>query len=287
MIFQRKLSDAFVLAGSGRSGTTWLSDILTANPNTRVIFEPFDGRRVPEAQIFPLRPYGRPDGNYPQWQPVVEQILLGNIENAWTKRQNHRWWATRRLVKAIRVNLMLGWMSQQFNVPIVLVTRHPCAVVSSRLKLKWDSHLDVFLEQPELVEDYLTPYVPIIKAAKTDLEKHTIMWCVENLVPLKQLANNDWLFCTYEGLVTNPETEATRILSGLNIRQTLFNRNAIYKVSQVSRPDSAITNRRDPLTEWQRQLSCDDIHIIIGLVQKFGIGLYDDDPLPHLDRHFL
>ena len=286
-MLKRKLSDSFILAGSGRSGTTWISDIMTANPNARVVFEPFDGRRVPEAKVLPLRPYARPNGNYPKWRAFVEQVLLGNIENDWTMRQNHRWWATRRLVKVIRANLMLGWMTEQFHVPTVLITRHPCAVVSSRLKLKWDSHLDVFLNQEELVEDHLSQFLSIIHDAQSDLEKHTIMWCVENLVPLRQLKQNNWIFCTYEGLVTDPEAEAERILSGLNIRQTMFNRKAIHKVSQVSRPDSAIANQRDPLTEWQRQLSVDEIKTILDLVQTFGISLYDDDPLPHLDQLFL
>lgn len=285
MMFKKNLLDSFILAGSGRSGTTWISAIIAANPNTRVVFEPFDGRRVPEARNLPLRPYARPDGNYPEWHHFVKQVLLGNIENEWTKRQNHRWWATRRLVKAIRANLMLGWISKQFDVPIVFMTRHPCAVVSSRMKLKWDSHLDVFVEQPELVEDYLDPFMTLINGAKSEIEKHTIMWCVENLIPLSQMQANNWLFCTYEGLVAEPEAEAKRILNGLGIRQTQFNQKAIYRVSQVSRPDSAIANERNPLTEWQKHLSAAEVKTIIDLVQAFRIGLYDEDIYPHLDQY--
>jgi hypothetical protein len=59
-------SQSILLAASGRSGTTWLGNIVAADPNTRIFFEPFDPRRVPAAACLPLRAYARPEGSYPE-----------------------------------------------------------------------------------------------------------------------------------------------------------------------------------------------------------------------------
>lgn len=278
---QDKLFNTIILAGSGRSGTTWLGNIIAANPNMRILFEPFDYRRVPEAKVLPLLAYARPNETYPEWTNFMYKALTGQIENEWINQQGKRRWAWKRLIKAIRVNMMLGWIDQNFNPKIVFTTRHPCAVILSRLKLDWDPHINIFLEQNQLVQDYLEPYMDIILSAQTEVQKQAVGWCIENLVPLRQLSHYNWVFCTYEELYRNPEQEADRILSALDIRKTWFTQRAIKKVSMVTRPDSAVYSQQDPLSAWKNQLSKQDIDTILTVIQAFNITLYSDDVLPH------
>lgn len=284
-MFSLKKSDpsqAIILAGSGRSGTTWLGNIIAANPNVRIIFEPFDYRRVPDAAHLPLRPYARPQAEYPDWSAFVHRVLCGQVQNEWINRQGNYWWTSRRLIKAIRANLMLAWMDHMFQPQIVFMTRHPCAVVLSRLKLKWQTHLDVFLQQPQLMADYLDPYVDLIRGAQTPIQKHAVMWAVENLIPLKQLPAHNWVFCTYEELVHNPDAQAERVLDALGIQKSWFTRRAIKRVSMVTRPDSALLSGRDPLTVWQYELPGEDIDEILKIVHAFGINLYGLETMPHV-----
>jgi hypothetical protein len=42
-------------------------------------------------------------------------------------------------------------------MPIILLLRHPCAVVASRLALGWKDNLFETMEQEDLVEDFLLP----------------------------------------------------------------------------------------------------------------------------------
>lgn len=281
------ITQTILLAGSGRSGTTWLSNIIAANPNVRIYFEPFDYRRVPQAAVLPLFAYARPQ-QMPTWAPFVKQALAGDIANDWVNRQR-KWgsidrFATRRLVKAIRANLMLGWIDETFKPRIVFTIRHPCAVILSRMKLGWETHLDVMLAQPELVADYLEPYLPIIENAETDLQKQAVMWAIENLVPLQQMQQHNWVFCPYETFVQSPEQEADRVLAQLGLRQTWFTKRAIQQVSVVTRPDSSAHTGKNLLDNWKRVLSPEDIGTILDIVQAFNIWLYDADPLPHLER---
>jgi hypothetical protein len=273
------LADTIILAGSGRSGTTWLGNIIAANPNMRILFEPFDPRRVPQVETLPLFAYARPNGDYPQWAEAVGPVLTGQVENEWINRQGgKRWWAGRRLVKTIRANLMLAWLDCTFYPKIVFTTRHPAAVVLSRVKLGWDAHLDNFLSQPELVTDYLDPFVDVILAAKTPVQQHAAAWCIENFIPLQQMRAHNWIFCTYESLYRHPEAEADRVLTGLGIRKSWFTRRAINRITMVARPDSAIVQKKDPLTDWQQRLTPTEIDDILRMLDTFGITLYGIEP---------
>lgn len=270
---------AILLSGSGRSGTTWLANIIAACPGFGISFEPFDYRKVPEAKDFPLRAYLRPDGNYPRHKAFVEKVLRGKIHNVWTDREKHHFFIWRYLLKTIRANLMLSWIDGQFGCPIVYIIRHPCAVVLSRVKLNWDTHLEVFLNQKELMSDYLVKYEAVIREAKNPIQKHTIMWCIENLVPLSQIAQHDWIFCAYENLCSNSEEEIDRIFVRLGLRRTKrVNRtlNSFYQ----TRSDSAVRKGRDPLNDWKVKLEKDEIKEILSIVHKFGIGIYGDSSMP-------
>ena len=61
------------------------------------------------------------------------------------------------------------------------------------MELGWDTDSDIepFLSQPDLVEDHLRDHLDIIQTANTDEEKHAIIWCVSNLVPLKQFITGE------------------------------------------------------------------------------------------------
>lgn len=273
-------SRTIILAGSGRSGTTWVGNIIAANPGFQVIFEPSDFRRVPEAACLPLFPYARLEGAYPHWEIFFRDVLSGRVRNSWTDREGKRWWARRFLIKEIRANLMLGWIDRTFHPKIVYMTRHPCAVVLSRMKLKWETHLDVFIDQKQLVADYLDPFMGIIRGARTDFQKQAVMWCVENLVPLRQLPNHPWVFCTYEHLYCSPEVETRRILAELGLRHTWFTQRAIKRISVVTRPDSSVQSGQNPLVEWQNELSHADIADILAIIHAFGITLYGPGPMP-------
>ena len=44
-----------IIAGSGRSGTTWILDVIAESNNLRTVFEPLQPYGVPEAQSYGYR----------------------------------------------------------------------------------------------------------------------------------------------------------------------------------------------------------------------------------------
>lgn len=272
--------DTILLCGSGRSGTTWLADIICANPRYRTVFEPFDYRRVPEMAPLPLFAYARPTNEYPERETLVQSALLGKLENAWVDRMGRRPWARKLLVKSIRANLMLGWIDRKFSPRILFTIRHPCAVVQSRMRLGWDTHIDVLVGQAELVEDYLQRYMDLILSATTDLQKQTVMWCIENLVPLRQLSSHAWVFATYENLYLAPELEVKRILSALGLRPSLLTRRAVSKLSIATGANSPLLQGESPITAWKKSMTAAEVDEVLSIVHDFGITLYTHEPTP-------
>jgi hypothetical protein len=270
-----------LLAGSGRSGTTWLSELIAAHPNVRVIFEPFDPRRVEDPAALGLHTYLRPGTPLPEQEDFVRRVLEGRVENEWTRQLGRRWWARRRLVKTIRANLLLGWLDAIFDVAVVYCIRHPCAVALSRAQLGWEAHLDRLLAQPDLVTDHLEPYLDVIGAARTDLERHAVAWCIENLVPLRQMAAYDWTLCSYEKMCREPNGEIARVYGRLGLGCSWLARRRNV-VAHTARPESAVVQGRDPVVEWRRRLSAAEIDAVCAIVRAFDIDLYDESEMPHL-----
>src|SRR5205823_2027901 len=104
----RRLDSLVFVAGSGRSGTTWLAQLVNADNSFRVIFEPFNPRLgVPDAAALPA--YVPPEADGKALRQAFEPILLGKRGNRWTGQYNLRILSRRRLIKDIHSNLRLGW----------------------------------------------------------------------------------------------------------------------------------------------------------------------------------
>ena len=266
------------LAGSGRSGTTWLSEVINHRNEYRYVFEPFNPGRVRAFEHFRSKQYLRPDDAREEFLEPARLVLTGSLKDPWTDRFNRKFVARRRLIKDIRANLLLGWMHANFpGMPIVLLLRHPCAVVSSRLALGWKDNLRETMEQEELVEDFLLPMEAEIMAARDDFERHLFLWCIDNYVPLQQFARGEIHLAFYENLLINPEHELQSLFGFLG--EDLDDR--IY--DKLGRP-SPLSRRDAPLPSvdgWRTLVSVRQRERAGGILALFGLdGIYDGGPMP-------
>ena len=203
------------LAGSGRSGTTWLSGLVNHDSGYRVVFEPFHPGKVGEFRVFGSKQYLRPGDRRDEFLAPARRALTGGLRSGWAD-----WGGAPgprgRLVKDIRANLLLGWLAENFpGMPIVLLMRHPCAVVCSRLALGWRDNLDETMAQGDLVEDHLLPIEGRIRSARDPFERHLFLWCIDNHVPLRQFSPGGIHLCFYENLLIDPEPELRRLFTFL------------------------------------------------------------------------
>lgn len=280
-----------LLAGSSRSGTTWVQQIINSHHDYRVIFEPF---RADKVRCIPPLPhkhlYVRPNAEMPLFSQCVTRIVQGRLRSRWTDRGNRPKLYRRRLIKATRANLLLNWFSTQFPaVKIILLLRHPCAVSLSQIKIGWSQDvapLRNLTEQPHLIADYLQPFMPLFRDASDPFEINILFWAVQNYVPLQQFflerdsAEIHLLF--YEKLCTDPTTELDHLCKFLNRPLTPTVMEAWRKPSTTTAKWSAIVSGASLIDAWRDELTTTQINRAVQLLKHFGLDqLYDEAAMPH------
>lgn len=270
--------DSVFLAGSGRSGTTWLSEVINHGGSYRYVFEPFNPVRVSAFGHFKTKQYLRPDDGREEFLEPARLALTGGLRDPWTDRFNTRIVARRRLIKDIRANLLLAWLRASFpGMPIVLLLRHPCAVVASRLALGWRDNLDETMQQRDLVEDFLLPMEQEIRAAGDAFERHLFLWCIDNYVPLKQFGRGEIHLTFYENLLIHPERELQSLFDFLGepLDDTVFD--SLARPSPLSRKDAPLPS----VDGWRDHVGVSRLRRMGEILALFGLDrVYDEGPMP-------
>lgn len=268
------------VAGSGRSGTTWLADVLNARREYRLVFEPFHSGKVRECEGFRRRQYLRPGDRREAYLGPARKILSGEVGNSWVDRFHRTFVARRRIVKDVRANLMLGWLAKNFpKTPIVLILRHPCAVAESQMALGWKDILNETMQQQDLVQDHLKPMQEKILAAKDPFERRVFLWCVENYVPLRQIAPGRIHVTFYEHLVADPEPELQRIFDHLG---EIFDDDILQKL----RSPSPVSRERTigSTDAWCHTVPQESRKRVGEILALFGLDrVYGEGPMPDPD----
>ena len=274
-----------ILAGTGRSGTTWIEEVINGRNDYRIMFEPFHSKYVDLLSGWSYRQYLRSDDRRDKFLIPADRILSGRIRNQWIDKDNQKFFARKRLIKDVRIHLLLHWIKHNFpEIPIILLLRHPCAVTNSKLQLKWDTHLDEFLRQDELMDDFLNPFRKDLENAENTFDKHIFMWCVENYIPLKQFNEGEILVIFYEDFCKYPQNEIEKVTRFVGNTFTPEMLDKAAKPSAQSRKDSAINSKADLVSSWRKGISDEQIKRAVEILSLFGLQkIYNEGDLPLLN----
>jgi hypothetical protein len=274
------------LAGSGRSGTTWVADIINYRNDHRYIFEPFHRHRVRACRKFGYRQYIRPGDTDPEFLEAATRIVTGRLRNLYADQHNRQRMAHRRLVKEVRANLFLKWLNSHFpGMPMVLLLRHPCGVASSRLKVDWTGGADLrqLLAQPQLLEDHLEPFRAELAQTEDRFERMVYFWCIENVVPLRQFSPGEIHVMFYEHLCLEPEAEIERLLTFLGRGYDAEALKTVARPSSATRTDSAVISGEDLVAAWRKHVPQEQVSRAMEILARFGLdAIYSEDPVPIL-----
>ncbi len=289
-------SEAIVVAGVGRSGSTWLADLLSAAPGVQEIFEPLHpeqsaryraylGLQAGNPQQY-KRPYLPPNRAWPQWDALLEQALSGRLRSYRSDYHRTSFWPRRFVVKMIRANMMLGYLYDRFQPQIVFLTRHPCAVVLSRLRRvrqPWYADTASLLADEALVADFLQPWVAEIEQERDLLGAHAVWWAVENAVARRDLATRPHEFVFYEHLCLRPEEELGRLYAALDLGDVRVAQSLLRQPSRVT-GESIEEDVRAWLGHWQKALSDEEQRRILQWAERLQVPWYTSTVLPREDH---
>ena len=280
------LSRTLVIAGSARSGTTWLAELISMVPRTAFLFEPLNLDKHPEGQAagFDWCTYFRPGDDRPAAEAFLRRALSGQVRSTWTTKRIPLRRAMRPrnwVVKFIRVNMLLEWMVKRFPIPTPLfVIRHPCAVVSSIMGYEhW--------QPPELSRRFLAEhphFQKFVNGLATVEELRAAQWCLENYVPLSIPQPRPIHVVSYEELVRGGEGRLAEVFRLWELPVPDAARRRMRRPSTTTAPASHLCQGGDPLAGWRDRLESAQVDRILRVIERFGLDFYTDALEPDYAR---
>lgn len=294
--FLNNYDDVIWLLGDGRSGTTWVSNLINHRKSYREMFEPFHPRLIPEASFMVPHQYIRTGDDDLRLRLFCADIFSGRFTSRRGDSENKRILYNGLLIKDIFANLLCYWATTQFpKVRPVLLIRNPFSVATSKLKKKnwlWTSEPLDFLNQKTLTEDYLFPFEDLIR--KVSSEKNYVLnqitiWAIINYVPLRQFSLEDLHVCFYESIYEEPHKEILKIMQFVKKSNEVYfpdiSTDVITRPSRVVGSESNLISGTSPIDSWKNELSSMDIDRGLRILEHFGFdGLYDDRNMPNKDQ---
>lgn len=308
-----------ILSSGGRTGSTWVSEIINFDHAYRYMFEPVSLRRLLlTPRYMALMPGGetgdvfatdsrlqyiRPGDDDPVLLERITDVVTGRYRNPEVDQYNYtlRIAFDRRLIKETQSNLWMRWLYGHFpGIPIVWLLRHPIPTVRSRLYGKPDTDpvkrradfRKLVLGQPELVRDHLEPFRNALENAESIYEQRFAVWCIQNYVPLQQFGAGEIHVAFYEKFCVEPEAEVRRLHAFLGRPQDDA---TIARVTRViGEPSSTYHAKGDGATRiqglaqvsgWMSKATSEETSQASAMLRAFGLdAVYTpDDPMPKRD----
>ncbi|MCP3958355.1 MAG: sulfotransferase [bacterium] len=283
-----------LVLGTGRSGTTWLAGLLSGAFRYRLLFEPFHPVKVPGAEVIADR-YYEPDAIPKEARDFCVRALDDRIASDWIaccsnrRLRMHRWrfWPRARVCKSVRSNLFLPAYREIFGdgLPIVVLVRHPGAVVESflRVRFPWGSDLSVLLEasQRELLEDrYGLPLARLARLAQSRAGAITLRWIVENAWLLANGREHGVHLELYEELVEHPDRVAA-LCRRLDIQPPPDLDSRSRRLAWTTHSQSPLRTDSRSADGWRDRLAAEDAAHIDAMLDLAEIAY---PPLPGGER---
>jgi hypothetical protein len=266
----------------GRSGSTLLANIINCENRYQVLFEPFSHEHVSQAHDFIYPFFLKPNDNEEKYIAVARDILEGKISSPWIDQVHCQGSPKKRLIKDIRINLFLRWLSVNFSgLSIILLLRHPCAVVHSWLEHGFGdgrASRDRMLATPELFDSFVTrEALEQYARTETAFERLIFFWCLFNKIPLRQFAPNEICVIFYENLFLDRVAELAGLFDYLKQTPDIDNVDAaLAQPSSTTHKSGSDFISHDNVDGWRDKVSSQQMQRAYEIMEICGLdGLYD------------
>lgn len=229
----RPLSDRkgpILVTGSHRSGSTWVGNLLALAPGCGYVHEPFNTktRAGLSSAPFPTDLTYVTAENEALYLPGLRDTLswryaagpelksLRTPRDAARMARDYGYFETMRLrgarmiVKDPLALFSANWLVETFDMPAVVIIRHPASFVASLIAAGWVKFpFRILLQQRSLMQDRLAPFQGEIAAATAQqpepLDVGILLWrLMHHHIRLLQAEHPDWIFVRHEDLSRDP-----------------------------------------------------------------------------------
>lgn len=278
-----------LVTGAHLSSSTWIGKIISSAPGVKYIHEPFNvgikryQHKSPLKYWFEYIPLDA-DKNFQEKvvryletfyklnfnSIAVDLFRIRSVKNLkdFALDLKERVTTNRQLYKDPIAILSSEWIAKTMDADIVISVRHPAAFVASLKVKKWDFDFSNFLEQQNLINEYLEPYKQTIQDYAINkpnvVEQGILLWNIIYSVTKKfQLKfGNTWQIVRNEDLSKNPIQEFESIFKKLNLTFTNKVKNEIYKTTGGMAYNKISRDSKENITTWKKRLTDSEINRI-------------------------
>ncbi len=284
-------SGPILVTGSHRSGSTWAGAVLALASGTGYVHEPFNTKtragvcnvRFPSDFFYVTREIEA------AYLPALRDTL------AWRYALGPETWSIRaprdaaRMVRDFayfetmrrrRARVIMKdplalfsaeWLSERFDMPAVVVIRHPAAFVASLIAAGWVRFpFRVLLEQDRLMRDRLAPFRAEIAAAAAERPDPVgvgiLLWrLIHHHIRLLSHDHPEWIFVRHEDLSRDPVSAFGAVYRRLGLD---FGPDTGTKIAAMTEQDGGIAalsifgtrrrvvrNSRDTIAYFRKRLT--------------------------------
>jgi hypothetical protein len=279
-----------LVTGTHRSGSTWAGEILAIAPNTGYIHEPFniDIKCGVIANPFEYSFQYVCEENSDKYEAAFRRVIhytyplskniakIRNVKNiAKIVRDQglsllHKIKNDTPIVKDPIAVFSADWLSTSFDMNVLVMIRHPAAFCSSLRKKNWKFNFNHFLNQPLLMERYLSVFEKDIREfaenEKDIIDQAILLWnCIHHTISIYQQDHPEWLFVRHEDLSTDPISQFKSIYKAFNLEFTSKAESVILESSGGHNPieqqagNEFIRNSKENIFNWKKRLSQKEI----------------------------
>jgi hypothetical protein len=189
---------------------------------------------------------------------------------------------------------MIDWIDGNYDIDTVYLVRHPIPQALSCIRNGWATTTGAYLRNDWFVatmlgDGGLDAYARSLDRTGTDLERFVLNWVLENLYPLRVLAQRpQWLSLSYEECVTDQSRVLTEVCRRLSLDDMARMRRAAARASRSSSMSgpSAVSaikggDSEELVSGWRANVSADDVSRVARILDRFGVTLYSaSSPVP-------
>lgn len=292
-----------MIIGAHRSGTTFTGNMVSLSEEVEYIRDPFAKYRL--AGLFQLRPDHFftyiTDKNGDEFRSSFKRMI--NFEFSFFEELSHiknlrdlkpllkdiyrfniaRKSCKRALLKAATAIFAAEWLQKEFNFEILALIRHPAAFISSLKRLNITHPFNDFLEQPELMQDYLKPFEnKIFEYSKLQKEHSSqnvpdiidqgiLLWnIIYSSISILKQRNPNWLFLRHEDISKEPLKNFDLIYKHFDLTFTQEIADKITSYTTSENPSEALSGKWNTLKRnsaanvknWKSRLTPEEIERI-------------------------
>jgi len=272
------IDDTIAIFGSPRSGTTWLMEILVMMEDYRTVFEPFQYKWFPAVSSLKInpRPFVNENESNEPLKEYLKQIFTGQICSNDPKYRvdlntiKNRINSKKIIVKFVRANRLITWIKNNFDLKeIILIIRNPYSTIMSQINTGrtgyslpnvrtrgWIPIIDDILIQAELIR--VEPEIlSKLRKVKSNIELLSVIWCLDQYIPLKSSIKNDIEILYYEDMFRNINKITSDLITKLGYKGSKYDNSSLNiqsmtTINTLYQTEYQLNKWKDFFTEKQK-----------------------------------